>query len=141
MTPEDVVLVQDTMRRLAPRFYDNLFRADPDLRLMFSTDPVIQQEKFTDELEMIVVAIADLGAFLRRAGALGARHGGYGVRASHYPLVRDALLATLAEVLDGYWTAAHAQAWRVAYDMVAEAMLMGRAPAPGPRREIWSARA
>jgi nitric oxide dioxygenase len=141
MTPEQVTLVRQSVAHVRPRrrelaadFYDRLFASDPDLRSMFSTDPVIQQEKFYDELETIVGAISDIGTFLTRAGALGARHVGYGVRTDHYAVVREALIAAFAAQVGDAWTPAHDTAWRAAYDMVAEAMLLGRSTAPNPAR-------
>jgi hemoglobin-like flavoprotein len=147
MTPEQVTLVRQSMVQVRGRsrdftadFYDRLFASEPDLRSMFSTDPVVQQEKFYDELETIVGAIGDIGTFLLRAGALGARHSGYGVRTDHYRIVRDALLEAFAAQLGEAWTPAHETAWRAAYDMVAEAMLMGRGGSAGQQRS-WRAAA
>ena len=87
MTPDQITLVQSTFTtvtadadlRLAKRFYEHLFRISPESRSLFSTDPAVQRQKFTDEL---------------------------------------------GEACTDEVTAA----WRAAYDLVAEAMMMGAAP-------------
>ncbi|GHJ48923.1 hypothetical protein Cs7R123_62650 [Catellatospora sp. TT07R-123] len=144
MTPDQISLVRQTMTWVQPRrqefaadFYRRLFAADPGLEGMFSTDPVIQQEKFVDELTAIVAAISDFPAFLLRAGALGVRHVNYQVRAEHYRVMREVLAATFAAGFPQDWTAEHEQAWRSAYDMVAEAMLLGRGRSADAPRAAW----
>lgn len=66
-----------------------------------------------------------------KAGALGARHSGYGARAADYQTLGGALLAALAATLgdepgDGFDMATR-QAWELADNLVAETMLEGAA--------------
>lgn len=144
MTPEQMALVSDSARALrsqlpavARDFYRRLFAADPGLQAMFTDDPVLQQEKFADELDAIVGSLTRFDEFLQRTRLLGARHAGYGVRYGHYGEVRRALLDAFAEALGLGWTPELQEAWGSAYDMVAEAMMLGSAPArPGP---VWPA--
>lgn len=134
MTPEQVALVQASVEHVKPRmaalshaFYQHLFAEQPALRSLFTTDPAIQERKFADELEAIITAIPDFSAFLTQAGTLGTAHVHYGVRAVHYGQVRQALLTTLDQAMGQHWTEELADAWTCAYDMVAEAMMMGSA--------------
>jgi hemoglobin-like flavoprotein len=136
MTPEQVSLVQDSVRRLKPRladtadgFYRLLFERHPEIRPMFPDDLSRQRIKFGTELETIVRAIPDFTAFLHQARHLGARHVGYGVRVGHYALVRAVLLEAIARELGDAWTPEVAAAWAAAYDVITEAMLMGTEPA------------
>jgi hemoglobin-like flavoprotein len=132
VTPEQIALVERSVRAASPRleavaedFYDRLFTADPTLRTLFAADPVRQRAKFAAELRDIMLAIRGHGAFLARVRALGARHAGYGVRAAHYDTVEVALLAALGAALGPAWTEEVAQAWRLAYRLVAEVMMAG----------------
>jgi hemoglobin-like flavoprotein len=131
MTPEQIGLVERTLptaRELdavVADFYERLFATDPALREMFSTDPAVQRAKFVAELHSILLAIRGHQEFLKRAGALGARHVGYGVRASHYRTVGSALLAAMAAALGEAWTEPVEQAWRLAYNLTAEVMIAG----------------
>jgi len=134
MTPEQIALVQQSFARvrengdaLAVKFYEALFTADPTIRPLFSTEPAIQRQKFMDELEAIVWSISNLGEFMDRAMALGARHVDYGTTTGHYETVREALFAALHAELGDAMGPDVEEAWRVAYNLVAETMMMGAA--------------
>jgi hemoglobin-like flavoprotein len=136
LTPEQIALVERTTLAVEPMldavsadFYRRLFAADPSVAGLFQSDPVRQRAKFAAELEAIVLAIRRHEMFLVRARALGARHAGYGVRAAHYRAVGVALLAALAAALGDTWTPQVEQAWRLAYNLIAEAMMAGAADA------------
>jgi len=136
MTPEDVTLVVETVSSLRPRlaevagaFYAELFRERPELRALFPDQLTAQQQKFAAELDAIVVAIPDLTRFADRAADLGARHVDYGVRVGHYTIVGRVLRRVLADAMGPQWTERHEAAWVSAYDLVAEAMLLGTAHA------------
>ncbi len=134
MTPEQITLVQSSFERLGPqvpamatRFYQELFGRDPALRAQFTTDLAEQEAKFADKLTEIVRAIPRLDELLAHTRALGARHLGYGVRASDYQTVGAALLAALAAILGDSFDAPTRLAWTLAYNLVAETMLEGAA--------------
>ena len=136
MTPEQIALVERTvpaegsrMTAIAADFYDRLFAAAPELRNLFTHDPAAQRAKFAAELQTILLTIRKHGDFLDRAGALGARHAGYGVHAAHYRTVGDALLAAMGAALGPAWTEEVAGAWRSAYHLTAEVMMAGAADA------------
>lgn len=136
MTPEQVAIVSTSADALRTRmgavvddFYRRLFAADPGLRGMFTSDPVRQRQKFVDEFEAIVDSIATFDEFLQRTRLLGARHAGYGVRTGHYQQVRTALFEAFGAALGARWTPEVDAAWRTAYDLVAEAMMLGASPA------------
>jgi methyl-accepting chemotaxis protein len=136
MTPEQITLVQTSYQGLGPRlpdltarFYQELFRRDPALRTLFTTDMAEQQVRFSLKLTQLVQAIDSLGELLAHTRALGARHVGYGVRAADYPTVGAALLDALAAVLGDDFDAETRQAWVLAYNLMAETMLDGAAAA------------
>jgi len=134
MTPEQLALVEESLAAVSDRmdevagdFYRRLFTADPDLVLMFATDPAVQRAKFSTELRQIIFSIRNHEAFLGRARALGVRHKELGVRSAHYRLVGAALLAALAAALGDAWNDDVAHAWQLAYNLTAEAMMVGAA--------------
>jgi nitric oxide dioxygenase len=142
MDPQQISLVKSSFaeatadsRELARVFYDRLFEMSPELRTMFTTDRVEQERKLTHELEAIVGLLDHVDQLVLRTSDLGSRHVGYGARADHYDLVGAAMLAALAEVLGAEFTTETADAWRYAYNLVAEAMQQGAAASTtGPRR-------
>jgi hemoglobin-like flavoprotein len=149
MTPEQIDLVERSVTELAPvledvvaDFYEDLFAADPAVEAMFAIEDedeeggdlaaarfTAQQAKFAAQLSDILLAIRNHDRFLREAEGLGAHHAGYGVTAHHYDLVGRSLLAVLARHLGDRWTPPLADAWRLAYRLTAEAMLIGAARA------------
>ena len=136
MTPEQITLVQSSFERLGPelpalatRFYQELFRRDPALRPLFTTDLAVQEIRFAEKLTEIVRAMPCLDELLAHTRALGARHAGYGVRAVDYQTVGDALLNALAAILGPSFDAPTYEAWDTAYNLVAETMLEGAASA------------
>ncbi len=140
MTPEQIALVQtsfdhaqDRLDELGAAFYAHLFTAHPEVRTLFSTDPAIQQKKFTDELTEIVSSVHQLPTFVVRAHELGARHLDYHTRARHYVPVGDALIAALTDVLGDDADDDTIGAWRLAYNLVAETMQQGAADAARQR--------
>jgi hemoglobin-like flavoprotein len=136
MTPEQITLVQSSFERLGPDlpaltalFYQELFQRDPALRPLFTTDMGEQRVKFAQKLAEIVRAIPRLDELLAHTRALGARHVAYGVRATDYQTVGDALCAALAAVLGDEFDAQTREAWVLAFNIVAETMLEGAAAA------------
>jgi hemoglobin-like flavoprotein len=136
MTPEQITLVQSSFRRLGPdlpaltvRFYQELFERNPALRPLFTTDMGEQRVKFAQKLTEIVWSMPRLSELLIHTRALGARHAGYGVRATDYQTVGDSLIAALAAVLGDEFDAQTREAWVLAYNIVAETMLEGAASA------------
>jgi hemoglobin-like flavoprotein len=136
MTPEQIALMQSSFKRLGPdlpavtaRFYEELFQRDPTLRPLFTTDMAEQRVRFAQKLTEIVRSMPRLGELLVHTRALGARHLGYGVRATDYQTVGDSLIAAIAAVLGDEFDAATREAWVLAFNIVAETMLEGAAEA------------
>lgn len=133
MTPEQIDIVEATMAAIEPRldavsadFYARLFALDPTLRTLFAADHEQQREKFSVELAGIASVLRRHGDFLAETTALGRRHVDYGVRPTHYRTAGIALLGALADALGTSWTSDVERAWRLAYNLTAEAMMAAR---------------
>jgi hemoglobin-like flavoprotein len=135
MTPNDVRLVQQSFRKVAPvrdavasAFYARLFEVDPTIRPMFaSTDLRAQGNKLITMLAVVVHSLGDLDQIVPEVRSLGRRHVGYGVTAQHYDSVGVALLDTLAVGLGDDFTDEVRQAWTAAYGLLAGAMMSAAA--------------
>jgi hemoglobin-like flavoprotein len=130
MTPDQISNVEKSLasldiEELAVDFYRRAFDTSPDLMAMFTTDAAVQRRRFGAELDEIMRSIRSFDDFRESTRALGARHRGYGVRAPHYALMGEALLAALAHALGPQWTEDLALAWTLAYNMTAESMMLG----------------
>lgn len=130
MTPEQVALVRSTVAHLAahpefaPRFYARLFEVAPATAPMFD-DVESQQRKLAGELVAMVDLLEDLPRLDERARELGRRHRDYGVRAGHYPVARDVMVATLHEVLGDDFGEVEEDAWRRGTMLITELMQAG----------------
>jgi len=114
---------------LAERFYERLFEVAPSFRTIFSQDPEVQESLFVTELAVIVNSISRFETFVARARDLGARHAAYGVTYLHYETVGRVLMEALGDTLGPAFTDELQEAWRLAFDLVAETMMQGAAEA------------
>ena len=107
----------------ADRFYDRIFAAAPAVRPMFPADMQAQKKKLLATLAWVVEHLEQgeqLKATLRQ---LGQRHEQYGAEPAHYPLIADAMIATMAEVSGASWNGDIEGDWRTALERVADIML------------------
>ncbi len=139
MTPEQVALVRDSFRQVAPYadtvamlFYGRLFALDPRLKPLFrGTDMREQRRKLVAALTLAVQALDRPEAVAPALRALGRRHAAYGVRPEHFATVGQALLDTLEEGLGSDFTGETRAAWAACYALVAATMQEGMAEAEG----------
>ncbi|MBH9579642.1 globin family protein [Inhella proteolytica] len=132
MNPSTPALVQASfaqVQTLGPQvatlFYARLFEIDPDLRRLFKSDLGDQGQRLLAMLGQAVALLDRPERLLPVLRQLGARHQGYGVQASHYTTVGQALLDTLAAGLGPAFTPALRAAWTEVYGVVAQTMQAG----------------
>ena len=138
MTPAQIALVEDSFRHVAPIaepaaaiFYRRLFDLDPALRRLFAhADLGEQGRKLMAAIGFVVANLRRPEAVLPAVAALGRRHAGYGVQASHYATVGAALLGTLEEGLGAAFTTEVREAWAAAYGLLAGVMQAAAAEQP-----------
>ena len=117
---EKVKPIADTAAGL---FYGKLFELDPDLKPMFANSDMKEQgKKLIQMIGAAVKGLNTLGELVPTVQALGKRHVGYGVKASHYDTVGAALLDTLEKGLGDDFTADTKEAWTITYTTLATVM-------------------
>jgi hemoglobin-like flavoprotein len=138
MTNEQIKLVQDSFRQVAPiaetaaqLFYARLFELDPDLELLFKGNLSEQGRKLMQMLGVAVNSLDRMDQLLPVVRSLGARHVSYGVRDKDYDTVGQALLWTLRKGLGEAFTADVEAAWSNVYTALASAMQSGSATPAG----------
>jgi hemoglobin-like flavoprotein len=129
ITPNQIELVQSSFRIVQPvagtaaeLFYKRLFEIDPALRALFKRDMKEQGQKFIQVLAVAVSGLSNTATLLPVIQQLGVRHIAYGVRPEHYDSLRQALMWTLALVLQDAYTEEVRSAWATAYAMLAGVM-------------------
>jgi hemoglobin-like flavoprotein len=103
-------------------FYGKLFQIDPPLEDLFTGDLEQQGQKFMQILAVAVGSLTNLPMLVPIVQQLGVRHASYGVTQEHYDTARDALMWTLAMVLQDRYTDEVRSAWVSAYAMLAGIM-------------------
>ncbi len=107
-------------------FYDNLLNTSPKIKSLFADfDPETPKNKFWDSLIFVMENLRQPETLNNFLQGLGARLFTYGALKKHYPLIRDAFLATCEQFLGTEWTAEFKQAWLDAYVTFSEIMLDG----------------
>ena len=120
-------------------FYARLFLANPHLREMFPVSMAAQSDRLVGALGSVVSSVDDLAAVVPVVEQLGRDHRKFEVRNEHYPLVGEALLATLAHFLGPEWTPELAQDWTEAFTIVASVMTDAAAAVEGVTPPWWNA--
>src|SRR6476646_933737 len=94
MTPEKVVLMQESFAKVAPiadqaaiMFYDRLFEFAPPVKTLFPADMTEQRRKLMATLAFAVNGLANLQSVLPAARALAKRHIAYGAKPEITPWV------------------------------------------------------
>lgn len=131
MTPTQVALIRDSFAAItdagaaATQFYSGLFALNPKLRRLFPDDMTAQGLKL---INMIAVAVAHadrLDEVAPVVAMMGRRHHDYGVQASDYETVKQALVQMLAKTLGAKFTPETAAAWSALYEVLANVMQAG----------------
>ena len=132
MTNEQIKLVQDSFRQVAPiaetaaqLFYARLFELDPDLELLFKGNLTEQGRKLMQMLGLAVSSLDRMEQLLPVVRSLGTRHVSYGVRDKDYDTVGQALLWTLRKGLGESFTHDVEAAWSNVYATLAFEMQSG----------------
>ena len=132
----DLEALETSFDLVAPRgdelmdeFYGRLFAAAPSVRPLFPEDMRAQKTMLLGALVMLRKSLRNLDATVPKLHELGARHVAYGARPEHYPVVGEALIASMAAVAGDAWEPRFGTSWSKAFEMVAGAMLAGAAEA------------
>ena len=129
LTSQQIALVQASFRTVQPMsatagelFYKRLFEIEPEVAALFKGDVGRQGREFMQVLAVAVGGLSNVTTLVPMVQQLGVRHAAYGVQARHYDAVRQALLYTLAVILQDDYTDEVRAAWATAYAMLAGIM-------------------
>lgn len=103
-------------------FYDKVFTLAPHVRALFRNNMTDQGRLLTHMLGGIVYSLSRPEHLKRGLAKLGQSHVHYGVKAEYYPIVKQAMLETIDQVLGEVKTPQTMKAWSAALDYVIDAM-------------------
>lgn len=108
---------------LGDLFYTKLFTDHPGLRKMFPKDMNEQNKKLIDMITVIVGGWDWQNGPSQDVIQMGKRHIQYGVKPTHYDMVGQSLIWTLAQGMGSDWTDELQSAWLACYKSLSSAML------------------
>lgn len=106
----------------AQLFYNKVFSIAPKTRRLFSGNITDQGRLLTHMLGGIVYSLSRPEHLTTGLKKLGKNHIRYGVQPSHYPIVKQAMMETIDEILGNLKTPKTLDAWSAALDFVMDAM-------------------
>lgn len=131
LTQQQIQLIKSSWRSfrgvepklIADLFYSKLFADNTGVRKMFPKNMDEQYLKIMDMLSSIITRLDKLDELSETIDAMARRHVDYGVKASHYALVGNALLWTLKKGLGADWTKELEDAWTTCYRILSTTMI------------------
>ena len=106
--------------------YTTLLRLHPEVEPLYpQTNREVQVRKLMTTLALVLHVLKKPDVLATTLQRLERRHQAVGVRAEHYPMVAEALLATFASRLGEQWTAQMQAAWTEAYEAIVSLMSQG----------------
>ncbi len=122
------ILLEDE-EAFAEKFYNKVFERAPQVRQLFKSNLIDQGRMLTHMLGGVVYSLSRPEYLALGLRALGEQHQHYGVKAKHYPLVKDVLLETIYEQLGETATPEVQACWAQAIEKVISLMQEQRAKA------------
>jgi len=107
------------------RVMRNLGDTNPGVRALFPEDTAHLNRGFFETLGQVVKRFETFQRLEGPLMALGVRAAAAGANPGHYPVIRNQLLATMAELSGDDWTPKLAADWGQVLDAISGAMLRG----------------
>ncbi|MFK7944762.1 MAG: globin domain-containing protein [Paracoccaceae bacterium] len=130
LTEQEIAHIRESMRwlqseieRVAPKFYEDLFRRDPALRAMFREDLTDQGMRFMSAIRVITDHLDAPDDLEREVALLADGHAAMSINAAAYHTMEEALIDTLRAGLGARFNREMQLAWRGAFRQIGEAML------------------
>jgi hemoglobin-like flavoprotein len=108
--------------KFAQIFYNKVFALAPFVRALFRNNMTDQGRLLTHMLGGIVYSLSRPEHLKKGLVKLGRSHVQYGVKAEYYPVVKQAMIETIDEVLGDSKTKKTIEAWNKALDFVIDTM-------------------
>lgn len=129
LTSDRIALVRDSWTTLQPQsarftdvLYEELFSAEPQLRILFGGPMDEQHIKLANAITFVVTHIDDPATLQAELRDLGRRHEGYGVKPYHFEAIEGAFDRSLERMLGGTYTPEMRGAWSALVHLVTAIM-------------------
>ena len=120
---ETIPLVGKEAENITTRMYEILFSKYPETKPLFQNAQSDQHKKLAGAIAAFAGNIDNLGALDGAVEKMAAMHVKTKVLPIHYPMVGDALITAMGEVLGDNLSATHKQAWIEAYTFLGDILM------------------
>lgn len=118
-----IPVLQEHGTAITSRMYDILFEKYPQTKALFSDAPEDQPNVLASAVAAYAMNIENLDALHDAVDRMAAAHIRTQVKPEHYPMVGDALLTAMAEVLGDAATPEILEAWKEAYFFLSDILI------------------
>lgn len=120
---ETIPLVNQEAENVTTRMYEILFSKYPETKPMFSNAAKDQHKKLAGAIAAFAGNIDNLGVLGAAVEKMAQSHVMTHVKPEHYPMVADALITAMGDVLGEAFTDARKNAWIEAYTFLANILM------------------
>jgi len=114
-------LIKEKGEQITTRMYEILFSKYPETKELFKNAPKDQYKRLANAIFSYAANIDRLDALQEAIERMAQKHVETNVKPEHYPLVKDALLTAIKEVLNPPQEVI--EAWDKAYDVLANVLI------------------
>ena len=114
-------LIKEKGEQITTRMYEILFSKYPETKELFKNAPQDQYKRLANAIFSYAANIDRLDALQEAIERMAQKHVETNVKPEHYPLVKDALLTAIKEVLNPPQEVI--EAWDKAYDVLANILI------------------
>ena len=123
LVKESTPLIGANAENITSRMYEILFSKYPETKPLFENAQSDQHKKLAGAIAAFATNIDNLGALSNAVEKMATMHVATNVKPIHYPMVGDALLTAMHDILGESFTELHKQAWGEAYGFLGDILM------------------
>ena len=117
------ISVSENSEAITSRMYEILFEKYPQTKELFKNADKNQHKRLADAVSAYAANIDNLGVLSKAVEKMAQTHVRTSVKPEHYPMVGDALLQAIKDVLGTTATEEVMEAWKEAYFFLADILI------------------
>lgn len=120
---ETIPLINKEAEKITTRMYEILFSKYPETKTLFDNAASDQHKKLAGAIGAFAGNIDNLGALEKAVEKMASVHVSVNVKPIHYPMVADALITAMGDILGDAFTDSYKNAWIEAYTFLANILM------------------
>jgi len=120
---ETIPIINNQSENITTRMYEILFSKYPETKPLFDNATGDQHKKLAGAIAAFASNIDNLGALSKAVEKMSQVHVKTKVKPRHYPMVADAIITAMGDILGNKFSDAHKNAWIEAYTFLANILM------------------